>query len=120
MDAINSFLSIPVVQLTAGFTGGALVSALLYWVARRDSRREARELQRLSIMMMNAMEAAGWEKWVRDENGDPTGRVVELSGTIEAKSKLSATATPTVTYSTADREYQAPSEQAKEPPSSKE
>jgi hypothetical protein len=75
MDAINSFLSIPIVQ----FMGGAVVSVLLYWLARWDSRREARELRRLNIMMMNAMEAAGDVKWARDEKGPGRGEPRALS-----------------------------------------
>jgi len=35
-------------------------------------------LKRLNTMMMNVMEEAGWVKWVRDENGYPTGKIVEL------------------------------------------
>jgi hypothetical protein len=89
MDAINGFLSIPLVT----FVGGILVSTFLYWLARRDSRREAKELRRLNVMMMNAMEAMGWVKWVRDEEGNPTGRVVGASLTIGGRS--SVTPTPT-------------------------
>lgn len=114
--AIDSLLSSGLAQ----WIGGGIVTLFFYYVAREDSRREAKELKRLNTMMMNAMEAAGWVKWVRDENGDPTGRVVELSGRIEGRSNLSATGTPTVTYSAAGREHQAPSELGKEPPSSKE
>ena len=91
---------------------------IFYYAARRDASREAKELKRLNTMMMNVMEEAGWVKWVRDENGYPTGKIVELSGSIGGKSKLSATATMTVTDSTAQSEHQATSEQVNEPPRS--
>jgi hypothetical protein len=89
MDAINSFLSIPLVQ----FIGGGLVSIALYWLARRDSRREAKELRRLNVMMMNAMEAMGWVKWVREEGDNPTGRTVQASVTIGGGSTVTSTPT---------------------------
>jgi hypothetical protein len=89
MDTINEWLSVPSVS----FTVGLVVTCVFYWIARRDSRREAKELRRLNLMMMNAMEAAGWVKWARDENGDPTGRVIEVpaSSKIEASSSVTAT-----------------------------
>jgi hypothetical protein len=79
------------------FVLGTVISFGLYWLARRDSRREARELRRLSIMMMNAMESAGWVKWARDEHGDPTGRLIEVSAGIDLRWSTRAHGTPTVT-----------------------
>jgi hypothetical protein len=99
-NTILSFLSIPVVQVCVGL----LASAFFYWLARRDSRREAKELKRHSIMMMNAMEAQGWVKWVRDENGDPTGRVIE--GSVHIRGRGNVRARGNDTDRTQDRENQ--------------
>jgi len=112
--AIDKLLSSGLAQ----WIGGGLVALIFYYAARRDARREAKELKRLNTMMMNVMEEVGWVKWVRDENGYPTGKIVELSGSIEGKSKLRATGTMAVTYSTAESEHQATSEQVKESPRS--
>ncbi len=55
VDALDSLLTSGLAQ----WIGGGIVTLIFYFVARQDARQEAKQLKRLNMMMMNAMEGAG-------------------------------------------------------------
>jgi hypothetical protein len=80
-----------------GFIGGflVLISTVGSWYyGKIEDKKKQLEIESLGTqnsLMMHAMENSGQAKWHRDEKGEITGVIVNLSG--EATSEASAAAT---------------------------
>ena len=64
--------------LGAGFGWG--VSHYYYVESGKDLEMEAAKLRRLNTIMLTGMENAGWVKLNRDQAGEITGLIIDLSG----------------------------------------
>jgi len=75
------------------FFSGALITMLAarkyYEMASQDLRKEANELHRLNILILRALEKAGFAEFNRDKNGNIIGMVINLSAHIKASSTTS-------------------------------
>ena len=83
MDEVCSlFLNIinkPVVSIIIGSVITWFFSYIYYKKSGDKLREEAEKLERLNILILRAMENAGLAKLNKDENGNPTGLIIELS-----------------------------------------
>jgi hypothetical protein len=88
------------INTLSGMAVGALIT---WWAARyyyekasRDLAAEAKELKRLNVLMLRALELIGPAEFARDNEGNIKGMVHRASGNLVADSAL-ISATDTVT-----------------------
>lgn len=83
--------------MLAGVLVGAAISiGVSYYFAHRGSaelRREAERLRRQTTLILRAMEEAGLAQLNKDENGEPLGLIINLSGVSTGRSSASGTLT---------------------------
>jgi hypothetical protein len=58
--------------------GGFITGAIFYWRGAKDLRQEAEQLRKLSVLMLRALETAGFVELNRDQAGNPTGLVIKV------------------------------------------
>ena len=88
LSEFTGLLSILVGALIALF-----VSMLYYKQASKELIKETTELRRLNNLMLRGMEEAGWVELNKDERGNIKGYKLKLSGTVNAKSKVTGNLT---------------------------
>jgi len=92
----GNFMDTGIISLAIGILGIA-VGALVTWIvadryykrASEDLVKEAAELKNLNILILRALENAGFVELTKDENGKPVGLVITLGSQVKAKTSLS-------------------------------
>ncbi|WP_372723157.1 hypothetical protein [Immundisolibacter sp.] len=76
-------------DLIYALAGMAVAALVTWWIARRyyekasgDLVAEAKELRRLNVLMLRALESAGITEFARDDEGNIKGMVHRSSGNL--------------------------------------